>query len=110
MSALRRLETRSLPFKPPLEFRAGHRVNICVHLISGQAPRDVGSGSLAATIHASADFERVLPPPRTFGERVCSLNSWLSRKDRGIATMACYLGAMRPSIQAEPRESVLSLF
>jgi hypothetical protein len=36
MPALCRLESRSLPFKPPLELSAGHGVNICVYLAGEQ--------------------------------------------------------------------------
>jgi hypothetical protein len=36
MPALCRLESRSLPFKPPLELSAGHGVNICVYLAGGK--------------------------------------------------------------------------
>src|SRR5437016_7869943 len=62
VATLCRFEACSLPFKPPLELRAGHKVNIYVHQVCGKASVSIPGTYRSSTVptHAGA---RVARPP-----------------------------------------------
>jgi hypothetical protein len=59
VSALRRLETRSLPFKPPLEFRAGHRVMCSLNSRQAGRTAELPQSHAISKHEARGVFDRV---------------------------------------------------